>query len=606
MPIRDRAHRPRSDMRDDALTIRRSTKGSMSGESDGPATATLLEGVPEPLRRATLVTATCIGLSACAVLVFGLKPGIATLFFLDDLRALTALIVILLAVAFGRFPAILAGWARPVAYRRETIFLIAALAGVIGLAGTYLICSNYPLSYDEVMAGFDAAIIRSGHLIAPLRLEWQGYQRALATSFLLPVPGEVAWVSSYLPVNASLRALVGSVATPVLTGPLLLVVAVLALNGIARRLWPGRPDAALVAILLLVTAPQILITAMTPYAMTAHLAFNLVWLWLFLRGGALGHIGAASVGVLACGLHQIVFHPLFAGPFLALTLLQRRWRLAAFYLGVYTAGGIGWILYWQALVVFTGADSGGTAAVGAGWFLQRVTVLLAAFDPNSLDLMTKNLLRFVAWQNPLLLPLAGLAWLALRRGEQLVWALAAGIGLTLLAVTVLLPFQGHGWGYRYLHGVIGSACLLAGRGWIAVTERATDAQAAAARGALAGSCLAAVLILLPMRAVDVHGFMAPYVAASRAIGSADADIVAVQAGGTFYGRDLVRNDPFLRNRPILVLLDDLDAAHRNALCARGKIVVFGPPEAEAFGIAGNPAGAAPIELACSAGRVTPP
>ena len=577
----------------------------MSGESRAPAVADRLDRVPAPLRRALLAAATGIGLFVCAELVFGLKPGIATIFFLGDLPALAVLIVVLLAAAFGRFPTILAAWARPQAYRRDLIGLIAVLAGAIGLAGTYLICRNYPLSYDEVMAGFDAAIIRSGRLIAPLQPEWRGYQRALATSFLLPVPGEVAWVSAYLPVNASVRALVGSLATPALTGPLLLVVAVLALNGIGRRLWPERPDATLVATLLLVTAPQVLITAMTPYAMTAHLAFNLVWLWLFLRGGVPGHIGAAIVGALACGLHQIVFHPLFAAPFIALTLLQRRWGLAAFYLGVYAAAGIGWILYWQALVAFTGSDAGGTAAVGAGWFLHRVTALLAAFDPTSFDLMTKNLLRFAAWQSPLLLPLAGLCWPALRRGEQVTWALAAGIALTLLAVTVLLPFQGHGWGYRYLHGLIGSACLLAGRGWIAVTERATARQAAAARGAVAGSCLAAILILLPMRAADVRAFNAPYASAYRAIGSADADIVAVQAGGMFYGRDLVRNDPFLRNRPIIVLLDDLDAAHRNALCTRGTVMVFGPDEAVAFGIAGDPTGAAPIELPCTTGRVTP-
>ena len=188
--------------------------------------------------------------------------------------------------------------------------------------------------------------------------------------------------------------------------------------------------------------------------------------------------------------------------------------------------------------------------------------------------------------------------------------MAAGIGLTLLAVTVLLPFQGHGWGYRYLHGLIGSACLLAGRGWIAVTERSMAPQVAAARGAFAVSCLAAVLILLPVRANDARGFIAPYAAASGAIGSTDADIVALSANGILYGRDLVRNDPFLRNRPIIVLLDDLDAAHRDALCVRGKVVEFGAFEAKAYGIVGDyrdaPTGDPRNVLPCTTGRVMPP
>ena len=582
----------------------------MNRASNAPASVVPPAEVPRRLRRAALITAGVIVLFATIELAFGLKPGIETLLFLNDAQTLLALIGILLLAAYGRVPASFAVWARPAAYRCSTCVLLAILAGTVCFAGTYAIFGNYPLSYDEVMAVFDAHIFRAGHMIAPLPAEWRGYQRALSTSFLLPVPGEVAWVSSYLPVNAALRALIGSVATPTLTGPLLLVVAVLALNKIARRLWPNRPDAALVATLLLVTAPQVLVTAMTPYAMTAHLAFNLVWLWLFLRGGLLGHAGAAATGVLACGLHQVVFHPLFAAPFIALTLLELRWRVAAFYIAVYAAAGLGWILYWQVLLAVTGYSAGEAATVGADWFLRRVTALLEAFDLNSFDLMTKNLLRFAAWQSPFLLPLAGLAWPALRRGDRLAWALAAGIGLTLLAVTVLLPFQGHGWGYRYLHGLIGSACLLAGYGWIAVTERITAPQAAAARGAFALSCLAALLILLPVRASDVRSFIAPYEAASRAIGSADTDIVAVSAGGVPYGRDLVRNDPDLRNRPIVVLLDDLDAAHRQALCARGKILEFGAPEAKAYGLIGDeraaPAGEARNVLPCTSGRVMPP
>ena len=585
-------------------------RASPSGERTVSMPAASRIDIRGSLPRAALVAAGTIFVLTAAELLFGLRPGIETLLFLNDVQSLLVIVAVLLAVAFWRIPAVLSGSAWRVPPPRLTAPLLALLAGMACLAGTYLVFGRYALSYDEVMAVFDAEIFRSGLRIAPLPSEWRGFRHALAPSFLLPVPGEVAWVSAYLPVNAALRALVGSAADPAWTGPILLIVAVLALNGIARQLWPDRPDAALVATLLLVTAPQVLATAMTPYAMTAHLAFNLVWLRLFLRGGLLGHAGAAATGVLACGLHQLVFHPLFAAPFLVFLIVDRRWRLAAFYGTVYAAAGLVWILYWQVLLAAQPDAGNAAAAVGADWFLRRFTTLLAAFDPGSFDLMTKNLLRFAAWQNPLLLPLVGLAWPAFRRGERPAWSLGAGIGLTLLVVAVLLPFQGHGWGYRYLHGLIGSACLLAARGWIALTERATASQAAAARGALAVSCLAALLVLIPVRAHDVRDAVAPYAAASRAIGSADADIVALRAGGALYGRDLVRNDPFLRNRPIIVLLDDLDAAHRAALCSRGRIVEFGPQEARRFGIVGDYREESPASsrnvLPCTTGRVTVP
>ena len=74
-----------------------------------------------------------------------------------------------------------------------------------------------------------------------------------------------------------------------------------------------------VAAVLLATSSQFLLTAMTPYSMTAHLALNLAWLWLFLRGGVVGHSLAIAVGALACGLHQLVFHPLFVAPFALLS-----------------------------------------------------------------------------------------------------------------------------------------------------------------------------------------------------------------------------------------------------------------------------------------------
>src|SRR3546814_1383480 len=77
-----------------------------------------------------------------------------------------------------------------------------------------------------------------------------------------------------------------------------------ALWHIARKLFPGRPDAVLVTLLLAFSSTQLLVMSMTAYAMTAHFALNMVWLALFLRNDWKGHFGAAVVAFLAIGLQD--------------------------------------------------------------------------------------------------------------------------------------------------------------------------------------------------------------------------------------------------------------------------------------------------------------
>jgi hypothetical protein len=152
---------------------------------------------------------------------------------------------------------------------------------------------------------------------------------------------------------------------------------------------------------------------------------------------------------------------------------------------------------------------------------------------------------------------------------------------------ILLPYQGHGWGYRYLHGLIGSLSLLAGYGWIALSERATRNEMAAAWTTLTIGSAVAWLVLLPAHAKQAHEFAMPYVRAADAIGHAATDLVVIDKSGLLFAEDLVRNDPFLRNRPKVLDLTFLDEAKLADLCARYSISMFGRPQGLAFGIAPN-------------------
>jgi hypothetical protein len=352
---------------------------------------------------------------------------------------------------------------------------------------------------------------------------------------------------------------------------------------VGRRLWPERPRAALMAAGLLFTSSQFLVTAMTPYSMTAHLALNMVWLWLFLRGGRLGHAGALIVGFLATGLHQIIFHPLFAAPFVLDLWIRRRWRLAALYTAGYAAICVFWLLYWSLALRSVGAAPHLAGEAGAPRIIQQVLHLLGAFNLGGLGLMAKNLARFMTWQNPLTVPLVILGAVPALRASGAMRSLLLGLLLTTAAMLIILPAQGAGWGYRYLHGFLGSAALLATQTWMTTTDSLREENRAVARVMVCIMFVAAAL-LVPVRAWQAHQVVHPYVLATRHIQQLRADVVLVAEDQVLLPRRLVRNDPDLVRRPLTMPLPVLDGARLRQLCTDHSVALFQTSEAARFGI----------------------
>jgi hypothetical protein len=233
---------------------------------------------------------------------------------------------------------------------------------------------------------------------------------------------------------------------------------------------------------------------------------------------------------------------------------------------------------------YTGMAPDISSGVGLSYFLLRALYQLTTGEHNAPTIMLMNILRFISWQNPFLLPLMVLAYGAIRNGTGIARELAAGLCLTICAMGLIMVAQGHGWGFRYLHGLIGSAALLGGYGWVDLVSRAEDAEAAATRTALAVSSALAVFVLFPVHALQAHDFTAPYVRASAAIASAPSDIVIVDQTGLRAGEDLVQNDPFLRNRPKVLELTEIDEARLPALCRRYSISLFDSSQGRALGI----------------------
>ena len=446
----------------------------------------------------------------------------------------------------------------------------AALAlGLLCLCyvGHYWLLSGYALSRDEQMALFDADIFSGGRLAAPLPLIWVPHAGALNTLFMLPVEHPSAWVSSYLPMNAALHAVVGLFADPALTGPLLVGIGALALHGCTRTLWPDRPEASPVALLLYALSGQVLMTGMTSYAMSAHLALNLVWLWLFLQRRGLADMAALAIGFVAVGLHQPIFHPLFAAPILGLLLSERAWRRAALFAIGYAAICVFWLLWPGWMLQLVAGPQSVTATHGVD-YLSRLLDTVRQGDAARLANMIANLLRFVAWQPILLLPLVAMARPAIRRGG-IPAALAWGVALPVAVMLVILPYQGHGFGYRYLHGVIGNLILLAVYGWFEL-----GARLPVWRTALLRATIGSALILLPLQAWMAHRFYATYADISEAIARSGADYAVIGGDDAAFTLDLVINRADLSNRPIRLIAEKVDARLMRDICRPGTTVAL--------------------------------
>ena len=456
--------------------------------------------------------------------------------------------------------------ARPMPRSLERRVGVLAVALVlVGIAGHYTVMWSYAFSRDEQMVLFDAAVFRSGHFVARLPEEWAPYHAALNMLFIPRGMEGTGWISLYSPVNAALHALGGMAGTPALTNPLLAAAGLVATWQVARRVLPDDSESQWVAVLLYACSTQVMANAMTTYAMTGHLALNMIWLALLLHDRWYSHIGALVIGVLAIGLHQVVYHPLFAGPFLFfLLVLRRRWGLSLAYAVVYAAAIVLWTKFswfaWHEL-----AAGPGVPRERSPW--DRLVWTLAAISPEYLWLKCAYLIRFVTWEHVLLLPLfaAGMAPIVRSRDPRLLGMIAA-IAVLIVAKTILRPYQGHGWGYRYMHGVIGIVCIVAAVGWRKLRD-----EGAIEPKHLKYATAVSLLVVSPWLLYQSHAFAGAYARVDRQIAATDADMVVIDDTVPAFNLDLVYNPPYVDARPVRLAASKLDEGDISALCQRGSM-----------------------------------
>ena len=470
-------------------------------------------------------------------------------------------------------------WPLPARLARWWVLLLVGLAATALLAwGAYAVFDNYPLARDEHMVLFDMVVYDHGRLAMPLAPFWRPYAGALVPDFLLNANMPAGLVSGYLPVNALLRLAFSKLADPVWLNPLLALAGGVAVLDIARRTFGPQDRACWVVLLIYALSAQMLVSAMTPFSVTGHMALNMIWLAAFLRGGRVGHAAAIATGFAAVGLHQLVFHPFFIAPFMLWRLRQGEWRLVLVYAAAYAAI-LGWWAYYPLLPPVQAADGATVAGQTHRNFLsERVVPLLLHRTPGTGGLMVLNLLRFFAWQNFALLPLLVAAVPVAVRDRGLAGALALGILLWLIFVTLVLPYQGLGWGFRYLSPYLGSFALLAGFGYRALRQRIGER----ADGMVLALSAATAVAAIPMLLVTTHRFAQPYLALERLVAAQRTPFVVIDTAVSnppdrswaLHPLDQVRNLPDLSNRPLRFSGNRVNARLLIHLCDKGAVTAI--------------------------------
>jgi len=446
--------------------------------------------------------------------------------------------------------------------------LAILLAVLLGWGGRYLVFHGYSPSRDELMAELAGAYLAQGHLGWAIPAEWVPFQRALMPEFYSPYGADTHWTAIYLPVHAAIRALFVRLGAADLAAPITLGVGLLLLWHIARKLMSDRQDAVLVTLVMALTSAQLIATAMTPYAMTSHFAFNLGWLALVLRGDRIGHGLAAIVALLAAGLHQWHFPILFIGPFILWMAANRRWKAALFHALVCVLMMVVWARLWPMLLTDLIGPPPPADVHRTNGIVDKLASLFERLD--SWQPLLNNA-RLVSWNNPVLLPLAalslfGLRWRTFTREVPIAVPLLVGV----LAGMGLALYQGYGWGFRYMHGQIGALCLLAGLGWQAAVAR--QAWRLPARLVAASAVLA--LLLGGWLLADSERYLRGYARTMDAIRAADADVVLVDIRGGYYMSDLARFDEGRLGQPVVMALQMLSEPQLDRLCATRRVAIM--------------------------------
>ena len=196
-----------------------------------------------------------------------------------------------------------------------------------------------------------------------------------------------------------------------------------------------------------------------------------------------------------------------------------------------------------------------------------------------------NFGKAMSWQNLAILPLVLVGVWKIRQAPIMVQLALLSIVVYLLPYVLMAPRQGHGWGYRYLHPVLGNVAILAMFGLTWLQSHLAQVNWYRLRNGLLIAALGATLFFVPLRFFQAERFIAPFADATAYIRALDVDIAVVDTRNIRLSADLLRNDPWLRNRPVIVSLTNaIDLEYLADICSRPDLQLVRYEDLKKYGI----------------------
>jgi hypothetical protein len=485
--------------------------------------------------------------------------GLATIFFVlfayNDYPGTVCELLILVAALFGfRYvPA-----RRIVQWAGDQPLVFAVICAPLLALGTLVIYHDHPLAMDEYAAYFQSRVFAAGHLHGRFPaglLDWlipRGFQNYFLN--VSRATGSVA--EAYWPGFALLLTPFMWAGVPWLCNPVISALTLLVIHRLALELFDDR-EAAGFALLLTIASPVIFANGISYYSMPAHLLANSVFALLLVRPTPRRAAAAGAVGSLALVLHNPVPHMLFAAPwFVWLATRQGGLRLFAAliagYLPLVVLLGLGWFLFSgdllrEALVAVNAAPA------------HRLQHMIEVFSLPDAKVVLARLIGIAktwVWAVPGIMVLAA-AGAARWRQDALCRLFTASALLTLFGYFLVPVDQGHGWGYRYFHSAWMALPLLATAALFRpghIPREASSQSPLFEDGdtkSFVATCILLTLVFgVGFRAWQLQDFMARDVSQVPQYTGTERRVVILDGRHSFYGADLVQNDPWLRGNEI--------------------------------------------------------
>jgi hypothetical protein len=427
----------------------------------------------------------------------------------------------------------------------------ALITFLVLCAGQLFIAKDHALAGDEHLILLQAKAFAAGHLTAqfpPQLLSWV-VPRPYVNLWLYASPQTGAVVSVYWPGYALLLAPFALLGIPWACNPLLASGALVLIGRLAGRLTSA-PQAAGWAMLLTLVSPAFSGMALGYFSMTAHLFFNLLYVWALLERRLLL---AGVVGSFALILHNPWPHFLFALPWIGWIAWHDGRRALLRLITGYAPltlliGGGWWLLMRKVQGQLWFAPQAGDLLFY--WQLQLIRVFTFP-DGATLAKRAAELVKLWLWTVPGLPALMLAGWWLARR-EAPLRLLGLSFAATLAGYLIVWFDQGYGWGVRYLHPAFGALPILGAAAIVLAQSEALRRYAAAA-------ALLSLVLATPLRWAQIEWFMSDQLSRRPPFEKGVRQIVFVTQDFGYHTQDFVQNDPLLRAPVIFMLSRGRDA-----------------------------------------------